>query len=253
MSTYRATLRPLALALPLVLLAAALVFAVPLLGSMAFLARLVALALVPVAVVAYVVSPRLRAWVNGEAPAKAREPAHAPAPTQLFHAHHAWAQVDRVDRVRVGTDDFLPLVLGPVDQVTLPRAGTEVAQGAPLFALHSGPRSVAVRAPVSGTVVHTNAALQDSPHLANRDPFAKGWAVTLSPTPALAREQKALRPAHSVGLWLRTEADGVIARIAGPELATMQDGGELAADLHTLIDDPTFATLKAELFGDTDA
>jgi glycine cleavage system H protein len=36
-------------------------------------------------------------------------------------------------------------------------------------------------APVSGTVVDTNDALQDTPELINEDPFGDGWLITLDP------------------------------------------------------------------------
>ena len=249
MTTLRPLPRALVVGLSLAALAAAILLSLPLLGVFAFAARVFALALVPAFFLGVLFVPRVRAWLDADDTSPEAE--SAPAAGVLFHPSHSWARVDSLDRVKVGADDFAPLVLGPADRVTLPAVGTDVAQGQPLFTVHRGSRRLTLRAPVSGTVVGTNIALSGDPSLLSRAPFGDGWALTLRPR-ALAREKSVLTPVERAGAWLRGEADRIIAAFHEPGFATMQDGGELADDLHAHLDDEAFRRVKSEIFADRD-
>lgn len=246
MTTLRPLPRALVVGLSIAALAAVIMLLLPLLGAFAFVGRIVALALVPAFLVGLVFSPRLRAWVDGD-DAESEE-ATGPTADILFHQTHTWARVDAIDRVRVGTDDFTPLLLGAADHVTLPSIGTEVAQGDALFTVHHGDRRITLRSPVSGTVVSTNTGLSEDPALVSRAPYGAGWALTLSPS-SLGRERKALTPLARIGAWRRAEVDRLMASLSEPGFATMHDGGELAEDLHEQIDDVAFRRITTELFG----
>jgi glycine cleavage system H protein len=237
----------LVVGLSIAALAAVIMLLLPLLGVFAFVGRIVALALIPAFLVGLVFSPRLRAWVDGD---DAESGAEAAGPTAdiLFHHTHTWARVDAIDRVRVGSDDFTPLLLGAADHVMLPAVGTEVSQGEALFTVQHGDRRITLRAPVSGTVVSTNTALAEDPALLSRAPYGAGWALTLSPG-ALGRDKKALTPLARIGAWRRAEVDRLMACLSEPGFATMHDGGELAEDLHAQLDDVAFRRITAELFG----
>lgn len=225
----------------------------PLLAVLAFVARagLFAGALLAVLVggVAYAVSRRFRDWLRFEV-----EPALTYNGLRLdtgvaLDDHHAWARFDDGEAV-VGADDLLQAVLGPVERVELPRPGTHVRRGEPLFRLRHGFREVAVASPVTGTVVHTNAKLLDSPHLVNRHPFGEGWAVRLeSDEPRLDR--RALLHGGLARGWFRGEVDRLLADLLpGPAAAApaLPDGGELVPDLHRSIDDATWSRLRAAFF-----
>jgi len=249
MTTLRPLPRTVVVGLQLALLAAVILLTLPFLGVFAWFARVVALALIPGFLVALAVSPRLRAWLDGEERADSRDAVESPPAGVLFHPAHSWARIDGLDRVKVGVDDFAGLLLGEVDRVAMPAVGAEVTQGEPLFAVYHGDRHVTVRAPISGTVVATNVGLVSDPSLASAAPFGDGWALTMQPS-ALAREKHALTPVERAGQWVRREADRLLASVRDPAFATMQDGGEIASDLHAHLDGDAFARVKRELFAD---
>ena len=112
-------------------------------------------------------------------------------PDDLRYAeNHEWARVEG-QNVRMGISDYAQDALGDVVYVEVPQVGASVSQG-DAFAEVESTKSVSdVYAPVSGTVVEVNAALEDTPELVNSDPYGEGWfcvieAADLSQLDALA-------------------------------------------------------------------
>ncbi|HSJ71585.1 MAG TPA: glycine cleavage system protein GcvH [Acidimicrobiia bacterium] len=92
--------------------------------------------------------------------------------------NHEWARVEG-DRVRMGISDYAQDALGDIVYVDVPKVGTRVGQG-DAFAEVESTKSVSdVYAPVSGTVVEANPALDATPELVNRDPYGEGWFVII--------------------------------------------------------------------------
>lgn len=100
-------------------------------------------------------------------------------PDDLKYAeNHEWARVEG-DRVRMGISDYAQDALGDVVYVEVPEIGATVGQG-DAFAEVESTKSVSdVYAPVSGTVVEVNPALEDTPELVNSDPYGEGWFAVI--------------------------------------------------------------------------
>lgn len=232
-------------------LSLSVVVLLPLVAVLAFVLRaglLAAAALaVTAGVVAFAFSPRFREWLRFLA-----EPGLTYNGLRLdtgvaLDARHGWARFDDGEAT-VGADDLVQAVLGPVDRVELPARGLRVRRGEPLFRLRHGEREVAVASPVTGTVVHTNPELADSPHLVNDTPFGEGWAVRLGSDDARLDRRALLRGARARG-WFRGEVDRLLAELGPAGTApALPDGGELVAGLHRLIDDATWRRLDAAFF-----
>jgi glycine cleavage system H protein len=95
-----------------------------------------------------------------------------------YTENHEWARVEG-DRVRMGISDYAQDALGDIVYVEVPKVGTRVGQG-DAFAEVESTKSVSdVYAPVSGTVVEANPALDATPELVNRDPYGEGWFVII--------------------------------------------------------------------------
>ena len=94
---------------------------------------------------------------------------------------HEWARSEG-GRVRVGITDFAQDALGDVVYVDLPEAGTQVTAGQAFGEVESTKSVSDVYAPVSGTVVERNGALEDKPELVNEQPYGDGWLIAIEPT-----------------------------------------------------------------------
>ena len=102
-------------------------------------------------------------------------------PTDRRYAEsHEWAN-EQDGVVRVGISDFAQDELGDVVFVELPGEGESFDRGSSFGVVESIKAVSDLYAPVSGTVVDTNDALQDAPELINEDPFGDGWLITLDP------------------------------------------------------------------------
>lgn len=222
----------------------------PALAAIAWFGRVFLLALIPLTILMFIFSPRLRRWLEGDADVVVdgyrgiRLVSDA-----LFHPLHSWARAVTRDRVTVGAADFVQRVLGPVDWVELPAAGERFREGQPLFQLRSGGRSVAVRAPFDGEVLEVNERLAEQPELVNSAPFDAGWAVRLRPD-APSEGLAGLRSGHQARGWFRAEVDRLLALLtpAPGAVPVMQDGGAVADELHRDIDDQTWDELRRRFF-----
>jgi glycine cleavage system H protein len=103
-------------------------------------------------------------------------------PQDLRYArNHEWVRVDGT-RVTMGISDYAQDALGDVVYVELPKSGTTVERGEAFSEVESTKSVSDVYAPVTGTVVEVNAALDATPELVNTDPYGEGWFVIIEAT-----------------------------------------------------------------------
>lgn len=95
-----------------------------------------------------------------------------------YAANHEWVRVDGT-LVRMGISDYAQDALGDIVFVELPEVGRRVAAGEAFAEVESTKSVSDVYAPVSGTVVEANSALEDTPELVNSDPYGDGWFVVI--------------------------------------------------------------------------
>ena len=95
-----------------------------------------------------------------------------------YTQEHEWARADG-DRLTVGITHYAQDSLGDVVYVDLPAAGTRVEQGQPFGEVESTKSVSDLYAPVTGTIVERNEALESSPELVNSDPYGEGWMVII--------------------------------------------------------------------------
>jgi glycine cleavage system H protein len=101
------------------------------------------------------------------------------SPSELrYHPKDTWARLDG-GRVRVGVTDFAQEELDTVVFVDLPQVGDRLEQGEAFGQIESSKTVSDLVAPVSGTILERNEALQDDPEAVNRDPYGQGWMVLI--------------------------------------------------------------------------
>jgi glycine cleavage system H protein len=100
-------------------------------------------------------------------------------PADLKYAeNHEWARTDG-SLVTIGISDYAQDALGDIVFVEVPEVGRQVTAAESIAEVESTKSVSDVYAPVTGTVVEVNAALEDSPELVNSDPFGKGWFAVI--------------------------------------------------------------------------
>ncbi len=91
-----------------------------------------------------------------------------------YSKDHEWVQVDG-DAVTIGITDFAQGELGDIVYVELPEVGQSFKQDDVLGTIESVKAVSEVYAPVSGTVLEVNSALDEGPEKVNRDAHGEGW------------------------------------------------------------------------------
>ena len=100
-------------------------------------------------------------------------------PSELrYTEEHEWARADGA-RVTVGITAYAQDALGDVVYVDLPATGTRVDAGQPFGEVESTKSVSDLYAPLSGTIVERNEALESQPELVNSDPYGDGWLVVI--------------------------------------------------------------------------
>lgn len=112
---------------------------------------------------------------------------------------HEWVRVDG-DSLRVGVTDYAQDQLGDIVFVTLPEEGSHLTAGEACGEIESTKSVSDVYAPVSGTVVARNEALDAAPELVNSDPYGDGWMMTIRPDDGDAVEGLLDAAAYEAGL-----------------------------------------------------
>ena len=97
-------------------------------------------------------------------------------PSELKYAtSHEWVSVAVDGIVTVGITEHAQGLLGDMVFVELPDVDDSISTGDDVAVAESVKAASDIYAPVSGTVVEINEALEDSPELVNSDAFGEGW------------------------------------------------------------------------------
>jgi glycine cleavage system H protein len=94
---------------------------------------------------------------------------------------HEWLRLEDDGTGTVGITDYAQGSLGDITYVQLPKVGATLKQGSPFGVVESVKAASDVYAPVSGTVVAVNTALDSAPETLNKDPYGGGWILKLKP------------------------------------------------------------------------
>jgi len=103
-------------------------------------------------------------------------------PGELRYAEsHEWARVEDDGTITVGISDHAQEALGDVVYVELPEVDAEVKANAEAGVVESVKAASDVYAPISGTIIAINTALEDAPETVNESPYTDGWFFKLKP------------------------------------------------------------------------
>ncbi|MCU1544866.1 MAG: Glycine cleavage system protein [Microbacteriaceae bacterium] len=96
-----------------------------------------------------------------------------------YTAEHEWVLVSG-DTATVGITAYAADKLGDVVYVDLPTAGSVVSGGTVVGEIESTKSVGELFAPIDGTIIESNSAVDADPSLVNSDPFGAGWLIKVS-------------------------------------------------------------------------
>ena len=103
-----------------------------------------------------------------------------------YTAEHEWVRVESDDDgadggkvATIGITDYAQDALGDIVYVSLPEVGEDLTKGESVGELESTKSVSDIYAPLSGSVVARNDAVDQTPELVNSDPYGEGWLLRL--------------------------------------------------------------------------
>jgi glycine cleavage system H protein len=167
--------------------------------------------------------------------------------TLNYHAGHGWVLPERKNLVRVGADEFAAALLGPVEKVELPRPGHWVRQGQKALAFHRNGERTEMVSPIEGEVVEINPEVVNDPSVLRKDPYGRGWMMTVF-VPDEDSTKRNLVPPALVGGWMRDAIERLYAKQPQLAGAVAADGGRPTDDVFAALPDASWRELTHDFF-----
>ncbi len=96
-----------------------------------------------------------------------------------FAKSHEWVKLAADGTALVGITDYAQNSLGDITFIQLPKVGAALKAGETFGVVESVKAASDVYAPVAGTVLEVNKALDANPEKVNASPYADGWMLKL--------------------------------------------------------------------------
>jgi len=96
-----------------------------------------------------------------------------------YSSDHEWLRTTVETTVQLGITDYAHDSLGDIVFVQMPEPGTTVSPGDAIGEVESTKSVSDIFAPVTGTVIRRNDALDAQPELINSDPYGDGWMIEI--------------------------------------------------------------------------
>lgn len=103
-------------------------------------------------------------------------------PAELkYSSSHEWARLEDDGTVTIGISDHAQEALGDIVYVELPEVGQQISVQSEAGVVESVKAASDIYAPITGTVIAINEALEDTPEMVNQDPYGDGWFFRMEP------------------------------------------------------------------------
>ena len=117
-------------------------------------------------------------------PAKNKQPFQVSGftfyPEYLYSEGHVWAK-PMDEHIRLGLDDLASILAMEAESAKFPSVGSPLKKKEVLVEISASGRKAKILSPLSGTVSTVNRDVEESPNLAWRDPYRRGWLIGLQP------------------------------------------------------------------------
>jgi bidirectional [NiFe] hydrogenase diaphorase subunit len=140
-------------------------------------------------------------------PAKSKEPFQVNGftyyPEYSYSKGHVWAK-PMGSSMRLGFDDLVSNLAMEADSIKLPPVGSSLKKSQVLAEVMVDGKKAKVLSPLTGTVSAVNRDVEESPNLAWRDPYRRGWLLMIEP--GHPEEISQLYSGESARTWFIQEA-----------------------------------------------
>jgi glycine cleavage system H lipoate-binding protein len=151
-----------------------------------------------------------------------------------FDKTHTWAFMEKNGWVKLGIDDFLLHVTGPVNRLKMKKTGDKIIKGEALITIIQNGKQLTLYSPISGSIKSINNVLSNDAGLINSSPYNEGWLYEIEPMNWL-RDVQFLFMQEKYMEWIKKEfsrlKDFFAVELKSSEVVLipvmMQDGGEL--------------------------
>ena len=143
---------------------------------------------------------------------------------------HVWLKLEEDATVRIGLDDFILRILGPLDGIEAPLTGEILSRNTPQIAIQRGEHVAWAVSPVSGVVTDINPLVRESGLDSSMGAYTWGWIARIH-CKNLRQELGSAMLGGEATQFMETEATALFSRIEETEGPLAADGGDLAQDL----------------------
>jgi len=169
-----------------------------------------------------------------------------------LHPTHLWVHEVGPRRWRIGVDRLLAYTLPLPEKVELLDVDQQVARDRVLARVLARPGEILLTAPLSGSLLQANPALDQRPELLQQDPCGKGWLAVIDSSPRPS-ELERLYTSAAGKRFLEEEAQHLrfLLKHRGIQVdqigETLPDGGLQIRYLHQVLPDRVCMKLALEL------
>jgi glycine cleavage system H protein len=164
-----------------------------------------------------------------------------------YHPGHTWAVQESPALVRVGLDDFAARLAGKIDSIVLPKRGQWIRQGQKFATILRDGSKAELVSPIEGEVTGVNNELTGDSSLACKDPYGKGWLISVF-SPDAPTNFRNLLGGDVARRWMAEAASRLHARMPAMAGAVAQDGGLAVHDLTAELPGQKWSEITSEFF-----
>lgn len=106
-----------------------------------------------------------------------------------YDKSHTWAFMEKDGLVRIGINDFLQHITGPLTRVKMKIVGDKVRKGKTVLSIIQNGKQLNIYAPISGVIKEQNTLLESDSSVINSSPYSEGWVYRIEPTNWLKENQ----------------------------------------------------------------
>jgi glycine cleavage system H protein len=177
----------------------------------------------------------------------------------FFSKNHSWAFMERSGHARIGLDELLVHLTGPVEVNHLKTVGEYIRKGDPVASVRQNGKSLLMRSPLSGRLVQNNPEISRNPEYLYSDPYGEGWLLELSPA-KWTDEIRSLQNAETAREWAHREltrfrdfiASSIRQYVPGRQVLVLQEGGEIVDFPLSAMPEGVWRDFQAEFMDELD-